>query len=273
MRLGRRKRVRDGLSILRARGGKRIGVRRAAQHDDRLDAHRPMEDMALGQVCDGACPLARGEVFKRLALQRDRALRRQEPHKRAHQRGLAGAVRADQRDELSRVQRQARPAHDLLCADAHRDVAGGKHAHDAAPSSKRRSRKIIDRKMGTPISAVTTPSLISTAEGPSRIAMSAASTSAAPANAAGSITRAGSEPTARRTRCGATSPTKPTAPETATAAPTPSATPMTIMMRVRPTSTPSDTAASSPKVSARKARAWLMSMIQLASMNGTATIR
>ena len=71
---------------------------------------------------------------------------------------------------------------------------------------------------------------------------------------AGSSTRAGSEPTARRTRCGATSPTKPIEPATATAAPTPSATPTTTIIRTRPRSTPSEAAASSPSVSARKAR-------------------
>ena len=84
-----------------------------------------------------------------------------------------------------RVEREARIAHDFARAEPHRDVAGGERAHDADPSSRRRSRKIIERKIGTPISAVTTPSLISTAEGPSRTAMSAASTSAAPASAAG----------------------------------------------------------------------------------------
>ena len=64
--------------------------------------------------------------------------------------------------------------------------------------------------------------------------MSAAVSSAAPVSAAGSSTRAGSEPTARRTRCGATSPMNPIEPATATAAPTPSATPITTISRVRP---------------------------------------
>ncbi len=100
--------------------------------------------------------------------------------------------------------------------------------------------------------------------------MSAAISSAAPISAAGTHTRAGSEPTARRTRCGATSPTKPIEPATATAAPTPSATPITTVSRVRSMSTPSEAAASSPSVSARKARALSASSSQLAAKNGAA---
>ncbi len=103
--------------------------------------------------------------------------------------------------------------------------------------------------------------------------MSAAISSTAPVSAAGRQTRAGSEPTARRTRCGATSPMKPIEPATATAAPTPSATPITTIIRVRSMSTPSEAAASSPSVSARNARTLSASRIQLATKNGAAISR
>ena len=86
-------------------------------------------------------------------------------------------------------------------------------------------------KNGAPISAVSTPTLISLVEGMSRTAISAASSSAAPDSAAGTISRPGSWPTSGRTRCGATSPTKPIEPATATPAPTAAATPATTRSR------------------------------------------
>ena len=58
-----------------------------------------------------------------------------------------------------------------------------------------------------------------------RTAISAASSSAEPASALGTSSRAGSWPISGRIRCGATRPMKPMVPVTATAPPTPSATP------------------------------------------------
>src|SRR5689334_17006412 len=252
----------------------------AAERHDGGDRHRPMEYMALRQIGDALRALAWRQRRERAALDSDAAFRRNEAGERARQRGLAGAVGADEQGKLPRFQvetgaidhqRAAEADHDILGLELHR-------AHDGAPASSWRSRKIIMRKNGTPISAVTTPSLSSTAVafglvGMSRTATSAASNNAAPMSAAGRQTRAGSEPTRRRTRCGATSPMKPIEPATATAAPTPSATPITTMMRVRSMSTPSEAAASSPSVSARNARACSASRTQLASRNGVAMMR
>src|ERR1044072_9690040 len=120
----------------------------------------------------------RAEARERPAGKRDRTLGGNESREGTRQGRLAGAVGADQRDQLARGRRKTRVAHDLGRADARGDVAGDERAHDTATSSRRLSRKIIDRKIGTPISAVTTPSLISTAEGPPRSGMAAARTNA-----------------------------------------------------------------------------------------------
>ena len=66
-----------------------------------------------------------------------------------------------------------------------------------------------------------------------RTAISAASSSAAPASALGTNSRAGSWPISGRIRCGATRPMKPMVPVTATAPPTPSATPAITSSRSR----------------------------------------
>ena len=103
---------------------------------------------------------------------------------------------------------------------------------------------------------VKTPTLMLLDDGMIRTAMSAASNSAAPVSALGTSSRPGSWPTSGRIRCGATRPMKPIVPVTATAPPTPSATPTITSSRSRPTSTPRDCAVSSPSVSARNALRW-----------------
>src|SRR5437588_7132800 len=228
-----------------------------AQRHDRRDRHWPMEDMSLRQVGNVARARARRHGGNRAAVERDAAFGRQQAGKGANERGLAGAVWADERSHLTRAQLERGALDDRRAAELHRKLGGvqarggSRDVHDGDPSSRRRSEKIIARKNGTPISEVTTPTRSSSAAGMARTVMSAAVNSAAPARAPGKSTRAGSEPTARRTRCGATRPTKPIEPAIATEAPTPSATPMTTMRRTRSRLIPSEAAASSPSVSAR----------------------
>ena len=119
---------------------------------------------------------------------------------------------------------------------------------------------------------VNTPTLMSVVDGMIRTAISAASSSAAPVNALGTSSRAGSWPIRGRTRCGATRPIKPIVPVTETAPPTPSATPMMTSSRNRPTSTPRLCAVSSPRLSARNALRWLSRTTAPAMMNGNASI-
>src|SRR5215467_10046942 len=255
-------------------------MRMAAERDHGGDRHRPMEGMALRQIGDAARSFARRQRRERAALDRDPAFRRNEARERAHERGLAGAIGPDEHGKLARLEIQGRAVDHQVSAEADDHALGADfgRGHDGDPESRRRSRKIIARKNGTPISAVTTPSLSSIAVafglvGMSRTPTSAANNSAAPISAAGRQTRVGSEPTRRRTRCGATSPMKPIEPATATEAPTPSATPITTRIRVRSMSTPRDAAASSPSVSARNERALNASRIQLATRKGVAMTR
>ena len=51
-----------------------------------------------------------------------RAFRRQQSGQRADQRGLAGAVRSDQRGELARAQREVRAADDRHAAEPDADA-------------------------------------------------------------------------------------------------------------------------------------------------------
>ena len=105
-----------------------------------------------------------------------------------------------------------------------------------------------------------------------RTAISAANSSAAPVNALGTSSRAGSWPINGRIRCGATRPMKPMVPVTATAPPTPSATPAITKSLSRPTSTPRLCAVSSPRLSARKALRWVNRMIAPVTMKGSASM-
>src|SRR5438067_9222016 len=233
-----------------------------------------MEGESVRQIDEGASTLAWRIGFERAPMQRDATFGGNEPGKRADQRRLAGTVRTDQCDDLAGLQREAGAINNKVAADADGDISRlQRWRHDGAPSSIRRSEKIMTRKNGTPMSAVTTPTRSPSAAGMARTVISAAGSSAAPASAPGRSTRAGSAPTARRTRCGATRPMNPMEPAIATAAPTPNATPVTTIIRTRPRSTPSDAAASSPIVSARYARAFAASKIQLASKNGAAMRR
>src|SRR5690606_38727795 len=166
---------------------------------------------------------------ERTRLPRRRAAMRNEPRDRFQQRALSRAVRADQTDELAgpkveryRLERDPRAVPNADAVERER--------HEASFPLRRRIRC---RKKGAPIRAVTTPSLSSGPGGIKRIAISAASVSAAPARKLGPSSRLGWCPTHGRSRCGTTRPTKPMTPLTATAAPTASAVPPTTSHCVR----------------------------------------
>src|SRR4029079_4741584 len=178
-----------------------------------------MEHMTLRQIGDAFGTLQQRYVRAAKLAQRELALRGFDPTQSAQQRGFAGAVRSDQRHHLAALQLERHVINDRAAAEPHGEGIRGeqRRAHAGDPSSVRRSRKIIARKNGTPTSALTTQPLSSWAAGTARTAMSAAVSSAAPTSADGSNTRAGSDCTVRRTRCGATRPVKAIQPDTATA--------------------------------------------------------
>src|SRR4051812_21112229 len=117
-----------------------------------------------------------------MAVQFDLPLRRDQAGEGAHQRGFARAVGPDQSGQFAACEREACVLHDLNMRKPDRHGFNAKErGHDGEPSSMRRSPKIIIKKKGTPISAVTTPTFNSIAAGMMRTATSAASRSAAPA--------------------------------------------------------------------------------------------
>ncbi|ABA50457.1 hypothetical protein BURPS1710b_3207 [Burkholderia pseudomallei 1710b] len=115
-------------------------------------------------------------------------------------------------------------------------------------------RRISATKNAPPSPAVTMPIGRSSGAASVRAARSAHTSSAAPLNPATGNSRACSAPTSRRHRCGVTSPTKPIAPLTATIAPVANDAITNTSRRIRATGTPSDTAATSPDISAFSSR-------------------
>ena len=105
--VGRLHRPQHGLGILR-RQPRRIGraMRIAAERDDIPRRQRPVHDVALRQIGEALGALAQRQRRQRVAADLDVAVGRHQPRQRAQQRGLAGAVRPDQRDQMARRQRQ-----------------------------------------------------------------------------------------------------------------------------------------------------------------------
>src|SRR3984885_7261970 len=159
---------------------------------------------------------------------------------RTQQRRLPRSVRADDRDQFVRAQRQ-------LDVAQHNTAVVPEHEPTRVDHATRRRRNAMKRNTGTPISDNSTPignSMGGTAE---RASVSARTTIAAPAGMlAGTVQRV-SEPQIARTRCGTMSPTNPITPLTLTAAATSNDDAISVSQRVRERSTPSATARASPK--------------------------
>ena len=165
----------------------------------------------------------------------------------AQQRALAGAVGADDGEELARRSASSEMSRIRTLSRALTSTPWPAAALTVPRAARPASSQ---RKNGPPTSAVRTP--IGSSAGETMVRASAsASTRKAPPNsaAAGSRVRwAG--PSSRRTMCGAIRPTKPTMPEIATPAPTASATCATRRRFSRSTSTPTWPASRSPSASA-----------------------
>ena len=170
-------------------------MRQAPERDDVADGQGPGHAADLRQVGDAAGARDAAHAADRLVAERDRAGReRHEPGDRPQQRRLAGAVRPDDDAELARPEGEVEAGQRLAAAEPDRKIADEDfgRAHAATSASSPRRRAMIQRKTGTPRSAVRTPIRTSAPEGMSRTAQSAASSRAAPASVAGTRVRAGS---------------------------------------------------------------------------------
>src|SRR5690606_30767162 len=175
------------------------------------DRDRPGDLAPLRQEGHGA-----GAGPGRLLRKVRSALMRQKPQSGAQKRGLAGTIRADQPDEFARAYGEGDILDHGATATAHGQVLQRKQCH----ASTLRIFQIRWRKNGAPTSAVRTPSFRSRSGAISRVAISAASSTAAPPSAEAGKSREGLAPTSGRSTCGTTRPTNPIAPATATDAPT-----------------------------------------------------
>ena len=109
-------------------------------------------------------------------FQQDLSRAGQQTGQRVEQCGLAGAVGADQAEQLTGRQRQI----DVVQARRHVQGTGSNQRHRV------RSRQTSQMNSGAPTSAVSTPSLTSRSGGNRRTTMSATTTSVAPPSAEGS---------------------------------------------------------------------------------------
>ena len=134
------------LGILR-RQPRRIGraMRIAAERHDIARRQRPVHDVALRQIGKALRALAQRQRRQRVAADMDLAFGRQQSRQRPQQRGLAGAVRPDQRDQMARRQRQRDIVQHDAAGQRHAEALRGekrRFAHATPPPSARRSRMI-----------------------------------------------------------------------------------------------------------------------------------
>ena len=162
-------------------------MRQAAERDELAHGQRPARLRRLREVGDRARPLGVGEHGERAILPAHARVGRGDARECPQQARLAGAVRADQADELAAFEPESQRLHGDLCAMADLKTVGAE-THAVLRCCE---ESTMCRKNGAPRSAVTTPSLSSGPGGMSRMAMSAASVSAAPARKLGRSNRLG----------------------------------------------------------------------------------
>src|SRR5258705_4619815 len=169
-------------------------------------------------------------------------VRSQQPAENAQQRGLAGAVRTDERDELAGTRDEIDAAEHLAILVPRADRA----RDNAAQTMTRRERTRSARKKGAPTSPVMTPTGSSAGASAVRAPRSASTSAIAPAGMLATMRRRCVAPRTNRSAGGITRPTNPLSPAIATAAPVRSAVVASTSAVVRSRSTPSAAAVSSP---------------------------
>ena len=115
--------ARDAL-VGRARAGERLDPRGAAHQHHVEHRERELGHVRLRHIGETPRDLGGPQLGERHAVdQHGAAERRLQPEQRAKQRGLAGAVRAEQAEDLARPQRQRDVAGDQMAAVADRKGA------------------------------------------------------------------------------------------------------------------------------------------------------
>src|SRR5262249_20093960 len=224
----------------RRRSAEEIAMRRAAHQHYAIDGEGEGRHMHLRHVGDEPCTLTDGNACERASADRHIAgAGRENAEQGLEQRGLAAAVRAEQRQDLAPLQRDVEAATDHAIAVADGEIAAGK-AHDQVRCMPARSQM----KNGVPMTAVRMPSGISTGAA-GRASVSMKRREPPPRSAAGGRNFGKARPTSARAGWGATRPTQPMKPGAATLAEVTSVAAATIAMRSGPVATPSARASSS----------------------------
>src|SRR5690606_7561727 len=184
-----------------------------------------------------------------------------QPGDRLEQGGLAGAVRADDREPAAGRGGEPDVGEHRPAAETHAQAA---HLHPGRPGEDRwcgrahtPSRLVARRtamKNGAPTNAVTTPIGSSAGASASRATRSARTRKAAPPSSESGSTVRYDQPARRRTAWGTTAPTNPMGPLTATADAVASDAASSTATRVRPACRPRLVASSSPTESTSRSR-------------------
>src|SRR5262245_15897811 len=228
------------LAVMRRWPAEQVAVRGAPHQHDRLDREREGRRVQLRHVSNAARSLADRIGRERPTLDLRLAGKRpDQPEQRLQQRGLAAAIRPEQRQHLALRERHVEPASDHAVTVADGEVMAGE-AHDQLRCMSARSQM----KNGVPMTAVRIPSGTSTGA-TVRASVSMNRRKPPPRSAAVGRSFGKSGPTSARARCGTTSPTQPMMPEVATLAEVTSVAAATIAMRSGPVETPSARASSS----------------------------
>ena len=209
-------RARHGGVVGRAERTERPAVRIAAERDTVLDRQRARRLFVGRDERQHASQRSRGQRFERAALERDRAgLDRQQAREHAHERRLAGGVRAHQRQGLAGVQRERHVVQHGAAAACGADAAGRERALTSGP----RCERSASRKYGrADEGGQRAERQVETIRERARGEIGKHHQHAPPRKDAGSRCRE-SGPTCGRSACGAIRPTNGTEPATAVAAP------------------------------------------------------
>src|SRR6266850_2546497 len=234
-------------------------VRVAAHEHELLDGERKWPRRFLRHHRHLARQLPRSKGAHAPAVEPDlTALREQHAREQPQQGCLAGAVRADDAEDLAALDRERQSGErERARATLRRPRIGEAHVPelDERRHTGRLRVRRIQTKKGAPQKAVITPTESSAGATTLRASVSAASRKAPPASAEVGTRRRLSWPTTLRNTCGTISPTKPMGPVKATTVPVSSAAATNTRRLSRSASTPSWLAASSPRASKFSSRA------------------
>src|SRR5438552_5131767 len=232
-----------GAFLVPAPGAPRARI--PSEHDVIEHAAPKIGFLVLKQHGDAPSELAAPVRGQRNAVERDRSgLRGAQAGEGEDEARLARAVAPEEGPERARREREVERANEL--APARGDPESGRFQHQRSFPSRKSST-------GTPIAAVRTPTGSSAGAAAVRASVSARASRLPPRQAESGSSAPWRWMPESRSRCGTTRPTKPIEPPSRTAATVASVAHPKAMVCSRATTTPSERALSSPRISTSSA--------------------